>query len=1079
MRGLIRLSMNYPYAVVVLALLMVVLGGVALSFIPVDILPVNRSPAVQILTFYGGMPADAVAKSITSRIERQTGQAAGRLRQESRSIVGASIVRNYFRDDIDLSSALAQVSSLSTAAYKNMPQGADPPVILPFDPTSTTPVCVIALDSKTHTEETLYDVGRFEVRNMIMGLPGANAPSIHGGKRRAVVAYLDRYKLEARNLSPLDIVKTLDDYNVFLPTGDVQFGDRNYAISSNAMFDDVAKMGHIPIKVRGDFVTRLDDVAETTTSSLVQTSLVRVDGRRQTFIPVFRQTGASTLMVVDNLRKSLDDMTAQLSESGIALRLVMDQSVYVRESIKTLAEEAILGAVMCSLVILVFLGDPRMTAIAVLTIPLTILAAVAGLYFSNQTINVMTLAGLALAIGPMVDLSVICLENTHRQMGLLPSTRKAVFLGTSEVAMPALVATCCTLLVLAPLAAIPGLGKFLFLPLALSVTFAMISAYVLSQTLVPVCSAAWLRSHADHNEQHPRGIFGRLFGMFEAILNGINGVYQSLLAVMLKWRMVTVLGSFALLIATIVLLGPSLRRELFPEVDSGAFEMTMRAPSGTALATTEERLAEVEQVIRDSIGDDLELIISEAGVVAGWVAAYTPNAGSMDAALKVQLSHHRHHSAQEHVRKLRNRLQNSPEFADLEFSFDSGGLIRSAMNFGKSTPINVRLTGRDLRKLRQVGEGILAEVQRIDGVVDARIIQRFDYPQYIIEVDRAKTADMGLTIPDIIKNVIASLNGSIQFHKQNYYIDPRTYNQYFVGVQYREDDIQSLETLLDVPVTGPRQSSPIPLRNLVTLRESTVPTEMVHENVQSTVELVMSVDGRGLGQTAEDVSRLLDQFGRRDADGTWQPYAVDSDLPVSADGERAVIPGSRITLSGEYSRMQDLFRNLGAGMLLSTLLVYLVMVVLFRSFRLPLAILGTVPIGVGGVVALLYVTDTGLNVQSLLGVIFMISIVVANTVLLIDFAQNLRRDEGLTPHAAILKSAALRFRPILMTALVALLALLPMALALAQGSEANGPLGRAVIGGLLAGLFGTLFVAPCLYSMIAPPMTAPITDDLG
>jgi multidrug efflux pump subunit AcrB len=1068
MKSLIRASIDRPHAVVVCAVTIVVLGVLAAWAVPVDILPANRSPAVQILTFYGGMPADAVAKSITSRVERQTGQAAGRRRQESRSIVGASIVRNYFRDNVDLNSALAQVNSLSTAAYKNMPPGTDPPVILPFDPTGTTPVCVIALDSETETEETLYDIGRYEVRNMIMGSPGANAPSIHGGKHRAILAYLDRHKLEARNLSPLDVVNAMDEYNLFLPTGDVQFGDTNYALDSNAMFQAVEAMGDIPLHSDNGQITLLNDVATPTDSSLVQTSLVRVNGRRQTYIPVFRQAGASTLAVVDNLRASLQDMTDRLSRGGIDLKLVMDQSVYVRQSIVTLVEEAVLGAVMCSLIILLFLGNLRMTGIAVMTIPLAILAAVMGLYMTGNTINVMTLAGLALAIGPLVDLSVICLENTHRCLGLTRSPREAAIQGTGEVAMPALVATCCTLLVLAPLAAIPDLGKFLFLPMALAVGFAMIAAYLLSQTLVPVCCAAWLKPHAaSHGTAQPnRSLWERLFSRWEAVLIHLNSWYGSLLNQVLRVRPLVLLAAVGFLTSTVIYLGPELRRELFPEVDSGAFEMTVRAPSGTALEFTEARIAEVEDAIRTSVGDDLELIISEAGVVAGWVAAYTPNAGPMDAALKVQLTPDRRRTVQEHVRILRHAFQTNPRFANLEFGFDTGGLIRAAMNEGKSTPINVQLTGRNLPLLRQVAEQIRAEVSAVEGVVDARILQRYDYPQYVIDVDRSRAADLGLSLPYVVKNVISALNGSIQFHKQNFFIDPQTYNQYFVGVQYPEYDIQSIETLLDIPITSPVQKQSIPLRNLVTLRQSTVSTEVVHHDVQSTVELVMATDGRGLGQTAEDVAAVLDRFGVRRPDGSWTPFDPDA----AADQAGQTLAGSRIHLSGEYSRMQEMFRNLGAGLLMSTLLIYLVMVVLFRSFRLPLAIIGSVPVGIGGVVVMLYLTDTAINVQSLLGVIFMISIVVANTVLLIDFAQNLRRESRLSTHQAILQAAVIRFRPVLMTALVALLALLPMALALVQGAEANAPLGRAVIGGLLAGLVTTLFVTPCLYTFIAPAL---------
>ncbi len=432
MSRLIQAALTQSCTVIVGAIGILVLGGLCLVSIPVDILPVNRTAAVQVLTFYNGMPAEAVEKNITSRLERQTGQSSGRTRQESRSIQGASIIRNYFGDGVDPSGALTQVNSLATAAAKNMPPGTDPPVILPFDPTGTTPVCVIALDSKTQTESTLYDVGRYEVRNMIMGMPGANAPAVHGGKLRAVIAYVDRHKLAARGLSPLAVMDAMDEYNLFVPAGQASFGDMTYAVSSNAMHDSVEAMGDIPLRSEAGNAAFLEDVATPADSNFTQTSLVRVDGRRQVYIPVYRQPGSSTLSVVDHLRNSLDEMTSRLSQGGINLKLVMDQSVYVRQAIVSLVEEGILGAFMCSLVILVFLGNVRMMVIAVLIIPLSVLAAIIGLSATGNTINVMTLAGLALAIGPLVDLAVITLENTHRHLmrGALP--REAAFFGAQK-----------------------------------------------------------------------------------------------------------------------------------------------------------------------------------------------------------------------------------------------------------------------------------------------------------------------------------------------------------------------------------------------------------------------------------------------------------------------------------------------------------------------------------------------------------------------------------------------------------------------------------------------------------------------
>lgn len=1076
MNGLIRASLNNHYAVTVFILTVVVLGVIAASAIPIDILPPNKSPAVQVLTFYGGMPAKSVENDITNRMERWTGQAAGTARQESRSIVGASIVRNYYRDDIDPNGALTQVNSLASAAIPNLPPGTLPPVVLPFDPTGTTPVCIVALDSQTQPEAILYDVGRYEVRNMIMSVPGSVAPVVYGGKVRAVMAYMDREKMQARNLSPMDLMAAIDNYNIFLPTGAARFGKTDYALDSNSMYEFIEHMGDIPVKSRDGSTIFLKDVADVKDANFIQTNIVRVNGRRQVYIPVFRQQGSSTLGVVDGLKSSVPDMKTKLTRPGVDLKVVMDQSVYVRSSIQSLVQEGVLGAILCSLVILLFLGEWKMTVIAATTIPVAVLASLICLYFTGNTINIMTLAGLSLAIGPLVDSAIIVLENTHRHIGLGQKPRDAAFLGASEMALPGLVACVCTLLVLAPLAFIPGLGKFLFRPMALGVTFAMVSAFLLSWTLVPAACMLWLKPHDSHephagtNHAHrddhgktwkPKGLIARGYFHFETVLNAVMGSYVELLKRALSFRVTMVLGSVVLLVAAILGLGTQLRREFFPEVDAGAFEMAVRGPSGTRVEETERRIADIEKVVRDTIGEDLELIISEIGLVADWSAAYTPNAGPMDAILKVQLKEHRHHSAQEYTRQLRESLNSRADCSGLEFAFDSGGMVRSAMNEGKSTPINVRVTGKNQEKAYQIADAIRKEVTQINGVVDCRILQRLDYPQFFIEVDQAKSADLGLTQGEVMKNLVAALSSSIQFNKKNFWIDPVSHNQYYVGVSYPETEIESIETMLDVPITSATQKRAIPLRNLATVRRMTVPSEVTHSNLQATIDLVMGVSGRDLGHIADDITQVVAKFGEPAGRGEWVPYD-----PTVKDQQKA-LGGSKIVLSGEYSRMQDTFRNLGVGLILATLLVYFVMVAMFKSYLMPLVILSAVPVGLVGVIAILFFTGTALNVQSLLGVIFMVGIVVSNTVLLIDFAQKLRREESLAPTAAIIKAAAVRVRPIVMTALAAFFALLPMSLGLERGSEANVPLGRAVIGGLVAGLITTLFVVPCLYSLIA------------
>jgi multidrug efflux pump subunit AcrB len=551
MNGLIRASLRNPYAVTVMVFTILVLGVLCLTQIPFDILPTFKSPAVQVLTFYGGMPAKGIEKDITNRMERWTGQANGIRLQESRSIVGASIVRNYFHDDVDPNGALTQVNSLALAVLPNLPPGTLPSVVLPFDPTSTVPVCLVALDSESEPESILYDVGRYEVRNMIMSNPGASAPVVFGGKLRAVLLYLDRIKMQARGLSPVDVMRAADQYNVFVPSGDVKIGGLDFALMSNSMYEDVdgsKGMGNIPLEARHGNAQYLRDVAQAQDAAFIQTNVVRVNGRRQVYIPVYRQLGASTLKVVDTLKKTMPGMTARLTRSDIDLRLVMDQSIYVRSSIEALAQEGALGSVLCSLVILLFLGEWRMTLIAITTLPLSVLAALVCLYYTGNTVNVMTLGGLALAIGPMVDSAIICLENTHRHLSLGSSPHEAAFLGASEVAMPELVSTLCTFLVLAPLALMPGIGQFLFRPMALAVAFAMVTAYLLSRSLVPAFSALWLKGHShgggeDHAPPPRRGL-SRLFARWEALIERGIAVYLRGLNAVLNHRLLTVFVAF-------------------------------------------------------------------------------------------------------------------------------------------------------------------------------------------------------------------------------------------------------------------------------------------------------------------------------------------------------------------------------------------------------------------------------------------------------------------------------------------------------------------------------------------------------
>ncbi|MFO0803386.1 MAG: efflux RND transporter permease subunit [Gemmataceae bacterium] len=1076
MNGLVRFALGNPRAITVFTLTILLGGAVALAVIPADILPAYRSPSVQVLTFYSGMSAVNLESSITARVERGTGQVAGNIRQESRSLLGVSIVRNYYADDVDGSEALTQVNSLTTVTIPTLPPGTLPPVVLPYDPTASTPVCLVALNSQTQDESVLYDTARYQVRTMAMASRGANAPVVYGGKLRTILAYLDRTAMQSHGLGPVDVMQALDRFNIFLPAGDAKFGKLNYALESNAMYASIDDMGDVPIKTDADGRTIfLKEVALPKDSAAIQRNVVRVDGRRQVYIPIYRQAGSSTLSVVNTLKTNLPDMKERLTTPDVDLKVVMDQSVYVSSAIHSLVEEGVLGAVLCSLVILVFLGEWRMTLIAVMTIPVAVAGTVACLHGLKQSINLMTLAGLALAIGPLVDTAIVVLENTHRHLGLGAKPHEAAYLGAKEVGMPALAASLCTLLVLLPLTLMPGLGPFLFMPLFLAVAFAMVIAFVLSQTFVPARCAAWLRGHGhlpfethgtdhEHRNIHENGAaqsrLGRAFAKWESLLDRVFSGYARILSYVLKARLGVVGGAFGLLALVIVLLGPRLRQEFFPEVDAGSFEIAVRAPSGTRIEETERRIAEVEQMVKEKAGTDLELVISEIGLTADWSAAYTQNAGPMDGMVKVQLKSDREHSAQEHVDVLRRAFAADARFRDLEFSFDAGGMVRAAMNEGKSTPLNVRITTKNLKKARAIAERILADVRPIDGVVDARILQRLDYPQYVLDIDQAKASALGLTQVDIMQNVVAAFNSSIQFNKKNFWIDPKSSNQYYVGVQYPEEDMGSADALLDIPITGAGQKKPIPLRNLATLKRDTVPAEVNHTNLQATMDLTMGVHGRDLGHVAADVAKAVAKHGVEREDGGWTPF--------EPDGSGKAMEGARITLAGEYRKMQDTFRFQAMGMAGAILLIYFLIVALFRSYITPLVVLSAVPVGLVGVVLVLFGTGTALNVQSLLGVIFMVGIVVSNTVLLIDFAENVRKTDRIDPTEAIRRAAAIRVRPVVMTALATFFALIPMSLGLARGSEANVPLGRAVLGGLVAGLLTTLFVVPCVYSLIVP-----------
>ncbi|CAN5345889.1 efflux RND transporter permease subunit [soil metagenome] len=1054
--NLVKLALGNVYGVIVFALFIAILGGVSLLAIPVDILPQFKTPAVQVLTYYNGMPARSVERTITDRVERWVNQAPGVASVESRSVSGVSVVKLFFQDDIDPSTALTQTNSLTGAAMPYLPTNTLPPVSLPFDPTGTIPLGILTVSNPNMAEQAVKDLARVEVRNRLGGVRGCVAPVVVGGKDRRIMIYLNHQKLEARNLSPVDVVKALDLGNMMISPGTAYIGDNQIALDTNAMARTVADLNVIPIVFDGDRHILLSDIATAEDDAVIQKSRVRVNGRQQVFVPIYRQQGASSLDVADGVKAAIPEMEKELPE-GSKLDFVVDQTEYVRKAIDSLVHEGIIGAILVSVMILVFLGNARMTFIATLSLPLAILGAIIGLKMSGNSINVMTLGGLFLAIGPLVDNVIVVLENIHRHMAMGKSAFHASLDATSELTLPVVVATLALIIVLCPVALTPGVGGFLFKPLTLAVAFAMLFSFALSWTFVPALCAKLLRGHDSHGSSHGEhgvhaakpGVFARIYARIDAALTGIANVYGRMLVWALAHRML-VLGMIAGLFFGSLTLFKFIGQEFFPAVDTGQITIMVRAPSNLRLDATERRIVDIEKAIAETIPPhELQMVVSELGLNNDWSAAYSANAGQQDTVIRLQLTPERSKSAQEYAVVLRHAFAERPEFADLEISFDTGGMVSAALNFGASSPIDIQITGGTPEQKFDLARKVREAATSVKGAADVRVLQRTDAPFVVIEVDRDKAASVGLTARDVVMQVVTAMNSSIALTR-NFWIDPKSGNQYFVAVQYPDDPSFRLNDLTNMFATGTSQKQTIRLGSLVKMRETTQPVEFNHVGLKRVVDVLVNTENRDIGSVAGDIEVKLKDV--------------------------AVPDGMKIELKGEFARMTDSFRSLAFGLALAAILVYLLMVPLMRSFVMPMIIMAAVPLGLIGVLTMLWTTGTTLNIQSEMGVIFLVGIIVSQGVLLLDFANQLRK-QGKPAGEAILEAAVIRFRPILMTFLATFLDLLPMALGLGRGSEALTPLARAVVGGLISSTFLTLFIVPILFTLLIKDKHKVVTHD--
>ncbi len=952
-------------------------------------------------------------------------------------------------------------SQLALGTLPTLPPNTLPPVVLPFDPTGTMPLGVLTVENKSMDEANVKDVARIQVRNLLGSVPGCVAPVVVGGKDRTVLVYLDPKKMEARHLSMLDVTNALKKNNMMVTPGIAYFGANQLLLDTNMMVEKVKELNDLPIRTDPDNSVYLRDIGQAEDSYSIQTSRVHINGQRQVYVPIYRQQGASSLAVANGVKAKIP-FIEERCPPGTKLTFVMDQSIYVREAIHALIEEGIVGAILVSIMILIFLGNWRMTLIASTSIPLAILGAIVGLYVTGNTINAMTLGGLALAIGPLVDDAIVALENIHRHGSLGKSRLRAALDGSIEVMVPVLVATCTTCIVLAPIALMPGMGGFLFKPLALAVAFAMFTSFLLSRTYVPMmCAKILQEEHAGGG--HPvgrdgaasgtqpgecahgapaqsHGFFAPLAQRIERFIERMTRTYERLLQIALKHRF-AVLSVVAVLFAGSLFLGTRIGREFFPQVDAGQITMYIHAPSNLRLDATERRITAVESFIRQHIpADELQMVVSEIGVDPDWSSAYTANSGQQDAVVRIQLSDERKMSAQEYAVMLRHEFEKTPQFHDMRVSFNTGGMVSTALNNGASSPIDIQIEGGSREQGLALAHEVRRRVRGIPGVADARVLQRLDAPYLVIDVDRAKASTVGLAPDEVIKQAVAALNSSISLDR-NFWIDAKTGNQYFVAVQYPDNPAQRLDDLLNIEATGTKQGSPVKLSSLAKFRRVEGAMEINHVSQVRVYNVQLNTEGRDIAGVASDVEKAIRE--------------VREKLP----------PGMFITFKGEFERMNESFRNLVFGLAFASLLVYLLQVALFRSWVGPFIIMFTVPLGLIGVLTMLYLTGTTLNVQSEMGVIFLVGIAVNNGVLLVDFA-NKQRKLGLTIQQAITAAAGIRFRPIMMTFLATFLDLIPMAIGMGRGSEANVPLARAVVGGLLTSTCLTLFVVPIMYTLL-------------
>ena len=1031
-----RFSIRYPYLIIVVCLMVCVVGAMCVLRMPVDLFPPIRIPVVVVATFFNGMPPEQIENDITGRFERFFTLGSGIDHIESRSLPGVSLIKVYFQPGTNADSAVTTISNLAMANLRKLPPGTLPPVVLKFD-ASSLPVCLITLKGEGLDETQLRDTGQYAIRNQVASVPGASVPQPFGGRYRQIMVYVDPLKLEARQLSVMDVVRSVNEANLILPSGDVKIGPFDYSLYTNSQLNNIDEINSLPLKTVDGTSVLVGDVGHAADASQVQTSIVRVDGQRSVYLPVLKQGGdANTIAVVDGIKNAIAKLV-DIPKSLVA-KVVFDQSVFVRTAIENLIHEGAIGLVLTGLMILVFLGNFRATLAVFLSIPLSALATFIGLSAGDSTINSMVLGGLALAFSRLIDNSVVVLENIFRHLELGETPEAAAEKGGREVALPVLAATLTTAVVFFPVTFLYGVSRFLFSALALSVVLSLFASYVVAMTVVPLFCAKLIKGHGAHGvtSHPPRTAMARFNIRFNARFHAFLARFDRAQTLALARPAATVLGIAGIFLMSLCLV-PALGLAYFPRTDPGQFVINIKAATGTRLEVTEQEVRKVEDLVRRIVEPrDLRLIASNIGATPGFSSMYTSNSGSHTAFVQVSLHDNHKVGSYEYMDRVRKAVRE--ELPELSTYFQSGGLVDAVLNLGLPAPIDIQVSGSNLVKAYETASKIAREAGAIGGVSDILIPQDIDAPAFRLEIDREHASELGVSEKEVVSNVITALVSN-QMIAPSYWVDPRTGNDYLLTVQYPEDLVKSLLDLRGIPIRAAGQSESSRLDAVTSLKPVQAPTEVDHYQLRRVIDVYVAPRTEELGRVARAVDRIVRNVEKPE--------------------------GVRIVVRGSVQAMNTSFVSFGLGLILAVVLVYLILVAQFKSFVDPLLILLAVPPGIAGVLLTLTATGTTLNVMSLMGVVMMAGIVVSNSILIVEFTHRLIED-GLSVREAVQTATRVRLRPILMTSLATIIGLIPMALKLGTGSEAYAPLARAIIGGLLASLVMTVFIVPAAFLMV-------------